>query len=95
MFCQTMKPLFTDKGLSKRTITLIKGNKIISDDIDVANTLNSFFESAVKITEPADFLVDVKNVSDPIDAAILKFKNHPSIKRINENVNVQGRIQGG
>ena len=88
-FWQTMKPFFTDKGLSKRTITLIKGNKIISDDVDVANALNTFFESAVKnleITDPTDYLEDVKNTSDPIDAAILKFRNHPSIKRINENV---------
>ena len=88
-FWQTMKPFFTDKGLSKRTITLIKGNQIISEDIDVANTLNAFFESAVKnlgITEPTDYIEDVQNISDPIDYAVSRFRNHPSIKLINENV---------
>ena len=57
LFWKTVKPFFTDKGLSKRTITLIKGDKIISEDVDVANALNAFFESAVKnlgITEPTD-----------------------------------------
>ncbi len=77
------------KGISKRTITLIEGNKIISEDIDVGNTLNSFFENAVNglgITEPEEYIEDVQNISDPIEAAIAKFKCHPSIKRINETV---------
>ena len=81
--------IFSDKGISKRTITLIEGNKIISEDIDVANTLNSFFENAVNglgITEPEEYIEDVQNISDPIEAAIAKFKHHPSIKRINETV---------
>ena len=35
--------------MSNRNITLIEGGKIISvDDDDVANTLNTFFDNAVK-----------------------------------------------
>ena len=84
-----MKSFFSDKGISKRNITLIEGNAILTEDIDVANTLNSFFEKAVKgfgITEPEEYIEDVQNISDPIETAIAKFKCHSNIKRINKTV---------
>ena len=40
-----MKPFF--QGMSKRNITSVEGNNIISQDTDVANTLNAFFDNAV------------------------------------------------
>ena len=35
-----MKPFLTDKGTSKKRLTLIEDDKIISDDPEVAQTLN-------------------------------------------------------
>ena len=88
-FWQTMKPFFSDKGLGKNTITLVEGNDIIAEDVEVANTLNSFFENAVKtlnISIPSEYITDTSNEIDPIDNIILKFSNHPSVININNNI---------
>ena len=45
-----MKP-FSDTGMSNHNITLIEGDKMISVDDNVANTLNNFFDNAVKTQE--------------------------------------------
>ena len=42
----TVKPLFSDK-VKQQNITLIEGNKIISDKKDVAEKINNFFSNAV------------------------------------------------
>ena len=58
-FWRTMKPFFSDKALGKNTITLVEGNDIISEDVEVANTLNPFFETAVKhlgVTIPSEYI---------------------------------------
>ena len=43
-----MKPFLTDKGVSKNNISLIEGAKIITEDSDVAETLNNYFDEAVR-----------------------------------------------
>ena len=83
-----MKPFFSDKGSGKNTITLVEGNDIIAEDVEVANTLNSFFENAVKtlgISIPSEYITDTSNENEPIDI-IVKFSNHPSIININNNI---------
>ena len=58
-----MKPFFSDKGLGKNTITLVEGNDIIAKDVEVANTLNSFIENAVKtlgISIPSEYITDIQ-----------------------------------
>ena len=43
LFWSTMKPFFSDKWTgTKSNITLVEGNDILTEDEDVANTLNSF-----------------------------------------------------
>ena len=37
-----MKPFFSNKGASTSKITLIENDKIVSEDIEVANVLNTF-----------------------------------------------------
>ena len=60
-FWRTMKPFFSDKGLRKNTITLVEGNDIIAEDVEVANTLNSFFENAVKtLGIPSEYITDTQ-----------------------------------
>ena len=41
-----MKPFFSDKSLDKNCITLVEDNKILSDDTEVADTLNSFLQNS-------------------------------------------------
>ena len=48
-FWQAVKPFLSEKNKSREKITLVKENdEIISDDVEVANTLNKFFSNIVK-----------------------------------------------
>ena len=90
MFWKLNKPFFSDKGMTNTRITLIDHDKIISEDKEVAEALNSFFENAVKglnIPIPHEHIsqCDV-NTTDPIDIAIQKYSKHPSILKIKEIV---------
>ena len=90
MFWRYMKPFFSDKGLSRDKITLIEDGNIINEDQQIANLFNAFFEDAVTsldIEEPIEYLEDSSHISDPIDAIIEKYKNHPSIESIKANIN--------
>ena len=71
-------------------ITLVKEKEIISEDSEVAETLNTFFKDVVKSLDlqiPVDLLntVDMETY-DPIDSIIKKFQFHPSILKIKEKV---------
>ena len=88
-FWFTMKPLFSDKGAGTSKITLVEDDKIISEDQDVANTLNSFFANAVPslgLYIPEEHIMETTGVTDPIEAIILKYSRHPSIQMITANV---------
>ena len=70
-FWSTMKPFLTDKGASKNSISLIEGTKIINEDSDVAETLNTYFDEVVLllgINEPSRHLIENHHVNDPIDS---------------------------
>ena len=80
-----MSPFLTDKGTRNNSIKLIEETKIIMDDAEVAETLNTYFSHAVSslgITEPTDFISDDIVLNDPIDLIVHKFSNHPSIRII-------------
>ena len=88
-FWKTVKPFLSDKGDFHKQITLIDGDRIISEDIQVAEKLNKYFENAVQsldITECRDILTPVDGLEDPIEIAIKKYEKHPSILVINEKV---------
>ena len=56
-FLENSKVFLSDKIVSKKRIILIKNDKIISEDSDVSQSLNSFFTSIVtklKIPEYTD-----------------------------------------
>ena len=84
-----MKPFFSDKGLGKNTITLVDEGKIISEDKDVANTLNHFFSNVTKnldVDIPQNCIKNTSTTVDSIDHIIQKYSNHPSIRNINKYV---------
>lgn len=84
-----MKPFLSNKGDFHKRITLIEGDKIISEDADVAETLSNYFDSAVRsldICECRDVLTPVDDLNDPIDIAIKKYEKHPSILVIKQMV---------
>ena len=49
LFWNTIKPFFSDKSIQSSAITLVnkENNQIISDDLELAETFNNYFESAV------------------------------------------------
>ena len=88
------KPFFSDKGNFSNNIILIENDEIINDPTDVANVLNDFFKNAVhklNIATPIEHITDTDDLVDPIEIAIQKYKNHPSIKKISEIVQDKNR----
>ena len=84
-FWKTVKPILSDKGRSNSKITLIEDEKIISNDEEVAETLNNYFVTSTDslgITENSDIISSTEGASDPIVKARLKYSNHPSIRKI-------------
>ena len=50
-FWQTVKPFLSEKNKSREKITLLKNEEIISDEVELANTLNNVFFEHSKIFE--------------------------------------------
>ena len=48
-FWQTIKPFLSEKTKSREKITLIENENLVSDDAEVANCLNNFFLTLLKI----------------------------------------------
>ena len=90
-----MKPFLSDKCNNASKISLVHKNKVISEDQELANTFNDFFEHAVDNLGIKECASD-ENINlisdDPIDNVILKYKNHPSIIMINQNVSFESRV---
>ena len=91
IFWQTVKLFLSEKNKSREKITLVKNEEIISDDVEVANTLNNYFLNVIKnLKIPEKFVTDslLQSLSrHPTLNAILKYKNHPSmlvIKRFSQ-----------
>ena len=87
-FWQTVKPLFSN-GIGAQKITLVEGGDIISDDQTIAETFNNFFINSVKslnMTENMILMTPTGNLINPIEVALKKFENHPSIIDIKNNV---------
>ena len=57
----------------------------------MSQEFSTFFEDAVRSlnVEPDEyFLSDTENLSNPVDIAIRKFENHPSVQAIKQNISV-------
>ena len=80
-----MKPILSDKGRSNFKITLIENDTIISNDKEIAETLNDYFVSitdSLGLMDKSVVVSSTEGVSDPIDRATIKYSNHPSIRNI-------------
>ena len=90
-FWDCMKPLFSDKQKVMRKIILIEDEKVISNDKEIAEKMNTFFINAVAnlciIGYETNDTNCIENTNE-IDNILQKFKDHPSIKKIKENINI-------
>ena len=93
-FWKLVKPLFSEKHFCSSKIMLVEDGEIISDDIDVARKFNDYFSNVVKDLNIEGYKIDYSFNSelDHISNVIDKFKNHPSIQKIKENVKIQSKF---
>ena len=88
-FWKTVKPLFSEKCVVNRAITLIDGIEIISKDIEVAEKLNEFFSNAVKKLDIKGYEPPTPELDlDEMANIIFKFKTHPSIIKIKDTIHI-------
>ena len=89
-----MKPLFSDKHFSNNKIT-VNGDEIISTDNEVAETLNSFFTNAVSYLNIKGFKTEycLNPDLDNISNIIAKFRTHPNVLNIKDNVTVEVKFK--
>ena len=97
-FWKAIKPMFNDKSTNQNKIIIIENNNITSDNKEVAEILNDYFiniTDSLNINQPnfnTENVVDVDNTSSlPCD--ITCFKNHSSIKRINEHFQTNDKFE--
>ena len=86
-FRKTVKPLFSDKSKSSRTITLAEDKKTESNHKEIADIFNNYFANVVTCLEIPEFdNIDqvLENISKPTLNAIVKYCKHPSIATINQ-----------
>ena len=93
-FWKTVKPLFSEKHFGNNKITLLEGDEIISNDAEVAETFNSFFTNVVENLDIKGFEAEYcENPElDKVSNIIEKFKIHPSIIKIKENVKIESKF---
>ena len=87
-----MRPLMGGKGGVRDNIVLVEGERVISDDLEVAQTFNDFFDGQVDslgISENDLLKDEVGQSKGKVLDAIKMYKSHPSIMKIRENVVVK------
>ena len=92
-FWKTVKPLFSEKHKTNRTITLIDGDEIISSDIEVAEKMNEFFSNVVNKLDIEGYQTENPATNtDEISDILYEFKNHPSILKIKEMIHITNKF---
>ena len=92
-FLKTVKPFFSDKSQSQSKIALTEGERIISSDVEVAEAMNEFF---VTVTDSLGLIENFSDedatdgITDPVEKAVIKFSNHPSILKIKGHYQTAG-----
>ena len=87
-----MKPFLSDKNKATEKITLVSDDKLFSDYLKIAEKFNELFKNAVihlNLSFNEDLLLSTTHLSDPVQTAIEKYKNHPSIVTIQNNVTIE------
>ena len=89
-FWDALGPVFSNKTEKKnKRIILVEQNEIISDDRKVEEIFNRHFKEITKSLNIAQYIPDCdeyKQIEDPVLRAIHKYKQHPSIVRIRDQL---------
>ena len=82
---KTVKPLFSDKSVSREKINLTEIEKMLRSESETEETLKNFFfniEKKLNIPKFNSSNSVTKNIKNSVFKAILKYKNHPDILSI-------------
>ena len=88
MFWKTVKPIFSNKSVKRESVTLVKGDKILSKNLEVAQRFNVFFSNKVKemnILLGQELRTETNHIEDTILRITETSKKHPSVVAIFEN----------
>ena len=80
--------MFSNKSVNRESITLVKGDKLLSENLEVVETFNAFFSNIVRkmnISLGQELLSEADHIEDPVLRIIERFKKHPSVFAIFEN----------
>ena len=73
-----MKPLFSSKIGKNERIALIEGDKVVSENGEIAETFKSYFETIVEnLGINSTYLSEEPVSNESANDIIRKFKNHP------------------
>ena len=83
-FWKTVKPFLFDKVTTFPKISLVENDEIISDESKVANSFSNFFENAIHSLgiKTNKYSNDNYGLQNPVEIAIKKYEQHPSINLI-------------
>ena len=84
-FWKNVKPCFSEKAPTNKSITLLEKNVIVTEHVKCAEIFNNYFIDAVASLDIDRDLNADRNLSieDSVDKYIDMYKNHPSIRKIN------------
>ena len=83
-----IKPSFSEKTITSPNNILYDEEKIVDNENEVAEKFNHYFghiASNLGIDDNESYNTDSVNLSDPVNMAINKYSNHPSIIAIKTN----------
>ena len=92
-FWKTIKPFLSDKGTNINKITPSDNDTVISDDKQLCWTFSNFFQEPVQTLRVSGSF-DMSNYShrDPVNNAIRKYENYPSVKKMSETVTITSTL---
>ena len=82
-FWKTIKPFFSDKGLSSNNIILVEKSHLVSDETNVASVLNNYFVNISSTIKTINFANDSHNLE--LDQILELHETHPSVQMISNN----------
>ena len=86
-YWKTPKPLLSNKGANINKTPLVHNDKVISDDKQLYTIFSNFLHETVKTPGVSNnFNICNYSHSDPVNNAIRKYGNHPSVKKVPETI---------
>ena len=91
-FWKTVRPLFWDKLSLKDIISLTEDGKTITEDLPIAEIFDNYFSNVIRSLYDRNVPAEPGIVcsQNTVPTVIKKFRNHPSILSINENMERRG-----